>query len=160
MWTWVRALLYMFLIGAGWLVVLPTCLLYWERPGENPILRSWTWVFAGLTVILIGAGLALWAGYYLIHRGGGTPLPLDPPRYLVTIGPYQLVRNPQAIAMLLMVTGELIVFDSACLWVMFPLTVLYLEMLVGPIEARQLAKDFGSKYLRYKARVGKWVPRW
>jgi protein-S-isoprenylcysteine O-methyltransferase Ste14 len=88
------------------------------------------------------------------------PLPLDRPRHLVTNGPYHFVRNPQAIAMILMVTGEIIVVESVAIWIMLPLTLLYLELLVGPIEARELAKDFGAEYEEYVARVRKWIPRW
>jgi len=160
MWLWIRALVYMLLIAGGWLGILPVCLLYWERAGEGPMFRAGPWVLAGLCFFLLGVWLALWAGYYLIQRGRGTPFPLDPPRHLVTDGPYRFVRNPQAIAMVLLVIGELIAFDSVLVWVMLPLTILYLEVLVGPIEARQLAKDFGSEYQMYATRVSKWFPRW
>jgi CrcB protein len=43
------------------------------------------------------------AGYYLVTAGGGTPFPLDPTRELVVGGPYACVRNPQAVATLLIV---------------------------------------------------------
>jgi protein-S-isoprenylcysteine O-methyltransferase Ste14 len=157
MWLWARALFYLCLVGSGWLVVLPAGLLYWEAGRLLPGLRRGP--VAGLSLFGAGAGLALWAGYYLIRHGQGTPLPLDPPQRLVTAGPYRFVRNPQGIAMTLMATGEAVAADSALLWLLPPLTVLYLEALVGPLEARQLARDFGPEYRAYAARVPKWLPR-
>lgn len=157
MWLWVRAVIYMVLVGGGWLVVLPAGILCWESPGALE-LRPWFCVVAGLGLFGAGVLLALRAGYCLIRYGGGTPLPLDPPRRLVTEGPYRFVRNPQAVAMALMVMGELLVVQSALLWLMLPLTLLYLEALVGPIEARQMTRDFGEAYQAYSARVPKWLP--
>ncbi len=87
-------------------------------------------------------------------------MPFAPPRRLVTAGPYRFVRNPQGIAMVLMVAGELLSLESGVLWVMLPLTITYLEALVGPLESRQLAKDFGAQYDAYSAKVRKWIPRW
>ena len=159
MWLWTRAITYMFIVGGSWLVLLPTCILYWENANEWPTARSAAWVITGLILFIGGVALAMWAGCYLIGFGRGTPLPLDPPRRLVTIGPYRCVRNPQAIAMVLMVLGELFIVKSSWLWMMLPLTILYLEALVGPIEAKQLAKDFGLEYRSYAARVRKWLPR-
>jgi len=156
---WTRALAYMLLVGGGWLILLPACILFWARAGDWPTVRSIAWVITGLVLFLVGVALAIWAGYYLIEFGRGTPMPLDPPRRLVTQGPYRYVRNPQAIAMVLMVLGELFVVNSNWLWVMLPLTIVYLEALVGPIEAKQLTKDFGLEYESYAARVHKWVPR-
>ena len=120
---------------------------------------AWPLVVLGAGLFAMGMGIALWAGYYLIHHGDGTPFPLDSPRRLVTNGPYRFVRNPQAIAMVLMVIGETLIIKSSVLWFLLPLTVLYLEALVGPFEARQLARDFGPDYYSYASRVPKWLPR-
>ncbi|HEV3081236.1 MAG TPA: hypothetical protein VGY66_15760, partial [Gemmataceae bacterium] len=67
-------------------------------------------------------------------------------------------RNPQALGMVLMVVGEALILQSAALWVLIPLTLIYLELLVGPFKSRQLAKEFGADYAVYAARVRKLVP--
>ena len=159
MWLWIRALVYMCVVGGGWLVLLPASILYWEQAVSWPLARPWPLVAAGVSLFGFGVLLALWAGYYLIQYGGGTPLPLDPPHRLVTNGPYRFVRNPQGIAMVLMVSGEVLVVESAWLWLLLPLTVAYLEVLVGPLETKQLARNFGSDYERYATQVRKWIPR-
>ena len=161
-WLWVRALIYMGVVGGGWLVVMPALLLLWESAGESLAaleLRPWGWRVTGIGLFGVGVLLALWAGYCLIRCGGGTPLPLDPPRRLVTEGPYRYVRNPQGIAMTLMVMGEIIIVRSALLCLMLPLTLLYLEALVGPVEERRMERDFGAAYRAYASRVPKWLPR-
>ena len=159
LWHWLRALVYMCIIGVGWLIVLPACLIYWQSGRVALNLRAWPLVVLGAGLFAMGMGIALWAGYHLIHHGHGTPFPLDSPRRLVTNGPYRFVRNPQAISMVLMVIGETLIIKSSVLWFLLPLTVLYLEALVGPFEARQLARDFGPDYYSYASRVPKWLPR-
>jgi hypothetical protein len=48
--------------------------------------------------------LGSWATVVFTDVGQGTPLPLDPPRRLVTTGPYAFVRNPMQIAGLMLAT--------------------------------------------------------
>ena len=60
--------------------------------------------------------------------------------------------------MMLMVIGEIFVVHSAMLWLLLPATLVYLELLVGPCEERQLARDFGGTYAEYALRVRKWLP--
>ncbi len=46
-------------------------------------------------VPLLAAGLMLWAWcVVLFRRARGTPVPFNPPRELVVVGPYAWVRNP------------------------------------------------------------------
>lgn len=77
----------------------------------------------------------------------------------MTSGPYRVVRNPQAIAMVLAVTGEVAAIRSRFLWLLLPPTFFYLEVLVGPWEERQLTAQYGEAYLAYKRLVHKWLPR-
>ena len=60
--------------------------------------------------------------------------------------------------MVLMVAGQIVAVRSLAPWGMQPLTVAYLELLVGPWEERQMARDFGAEYEAYVRRVRKWVP--
>lgn len=156
---WARALVYLGFIAGGWLGVLPAVALALEHWPPSVQLRSTPWVVIGALCAGAALPLGLVSGFYLIARGRGTPFPLDPTRELVTRGPYRLVRNPQSIAMLLAVIGEVAAIQSRFLWIMLPLTIIYLEVLVGPWEERDLAAKHGEAYLAYKRRVRKWVPR-
>jgi protein-S-isoprenylcysteine O-methyltransferase Ste14 len=158
--VWIRALLYLLIAaGGGWLVILPAGLLLLERGTAWPLWNSLAFRAIGVALFTVGFGLASWAGYCLIQIGHGTPLPLDRPRRLVTCGPYHRVRNPQAIAMMRLVAGEVLAIRSAWLWLLLPATLAYLELLVGPWEERQLARDFGTAYTAYVRQVPKWLPR-
>jgi protein-S-isoprenylcysteine O-methyltransferase Ste14 len=157
-WLWIRALIYMFLVGGGWLVVIPVSVLAAEASGPIPQFRSGILGLVGICVCGLGAVLAVWSGYYLIRHGYGTPFPFDPPQRLVTIGPYRRVRNPQAIAMLLMILGEVVAIQSSLLWVLIPITIIYLEFIIAPLEARQMRRRYGCAYDKYAAAVAKWAP--
>lgn len=156
---WMRATSYVLVVGGGWLAALPAGVLLAAKGSWRPTFREWPAAPLGCASFAAGLTLACWAGFYLIHYGRGTPLPLDPPRRLVTCGPYRRVRNPQSVAMVLMVAGEVVAVRSMALWVMLPLTVAYLELLVGRWEERQMARDFGPEYDSYARRVRKWLPR-
>jgi protein-S-isoprenylcysteine O-methyltransferase Ste14 len=156
---WLRALVYVAFVAGGWLVVLPAFIVTLEQGRLEIRLREMPWPLLGAALFLLGVPLGLVSGYYLIERGRGTPFPFDPTKELVTSGPYHYARNPQAIAMTLVVAAEIVVIQSRLLWIMLPATILYLEVLVGPWEERQLATRHGSAYLAYKRLVPKWMPR-
>lgn len=156
---WARALIYLCVVAGGWLGILPAILLTLEHKRPRVRLRGAPWMALGALCCGAATALGIVSGFYLIARGRGTPLPLDPTRALVTSGPYSVVGNPQAIAMLLAVTGEVTVIRSRFLWILLPLTLIYLEVLVGPWEERDLAAKYGEAYLVYKRRVRKWLPR-
>ena len=106
-----------------------------------------------------GGALAFAAADALVTYGKGTPFPLDPTRYLVMDGPYRYVRNPQAVAASLIVTGEVVALRSRRLWLVLPLTLLYLEGVAAPFEHREMTRRFGTSYLAYRQRVRAWFPR-
>lgn len=155
---WIRALIYLLIVSTGWLFVLPVTLVFLEQRSLKVQFRKMPYPFLGAAVFLFGTILGMVSGFYLIAEGQGTPLPLDPPRKLVTIGPYRLVRNPQAIAMTLTVSGEMIAVKSRMICLLLPLTLIYLEILVGPWEEHQLLAAHGEQYLAYKLAVSKWIP--
>jgi protein-S-isoprenylcysteine O-methyltransferase Ste14 len=156
---WPRALLYMCIVAGGWLVVLPAGILWLEERSLTLRVRGMPWPLLALAAFLLAAGLGLSAGYELIRRGDGTPFPLDPTRELVTSGPYRWVRNPQGMAMLLAALAEVLLVDARWLWLMLPLTVVYLEVIVGRWEERELLAQHGDRYRAYKRAVRKWLPR-
>ncbi len=156
---WPRALAYMVFVGAGWLIVIPAGILYLEQGLVRPTLSAVPLLVFGSLLFSVGALLAFSAGYHLITFGDGTPFPLEPTRRLVTSGPYGYVRNPQGVAILLMTLGLVLSVQSVMLWLMLPLTILSLEVLVGPYEDRSLERRFDNAYRDYKSRVRKWIPR-
>jgi hypothetical protein len=86
---WIRALFYLLVVAGGWLVVLPMLILFLEQCHLAVRLREMPWPFIGANFFISGTLLGLVSGYYLVTRGRGTPLPLDPTQELVTGGPYK-----------------------------------------------------------------------
>jgi protein-S-isoprenylcysteine O-methyltransferase Ste14 len=153
---WLRAVAYMLVVGGMHYVALPLLL----TAGEPRLrVRSGWLVAPGAALVAGGVALAFAGAHALVIGGHGTPFPLDPTRYLVTGGPYRYVRNPQAVAASLIVTGEVLLVKSRRLWLLLPLTLLYLEALAAPLERAELVARFGHPYLAYRQRVPAWFPR-
>jgi protein-S-isoprenylcysteine O-methyltransferase Ste14 len=152
---WPRAVGYMLVVGGIHYVALPIVLT-----GGEPRLRfrgGWP-VALGTGLVGSGVALAFAAAHALVTRGKGTPFPLDPTCRLVVDGPYKYLRNPQAVAATLIVAGEVLVLRSRRLWLLLPLTVLYLEGLAAPMERSEMVARFGRPYLVYRQRVPAWFP--
>ncbi len=116
-------------------------------------------VEAGIALILAGALGYLWCALDFAFRGRGTPAPVDPPKILVRQGLYRFVRNPMYLSVLLVLTGESVVYRSRFLlryslvvWVLFFLIVLL-------YEEPMLRGKFGDSYREYSKEVPRWIPR-
>ncbi|HLZ28522.1 MAG TPA: methyltransferase [Chloroflexota bacterium] len=153
---WLRAVAYMFVVGGIHYAALP--LVFTVGEPRMSFRRGWPMAL-GSGLVASGAALAFAAAHALVTRGQGTPFPLEPTRHLVVDGPYGHLRNPQAVAATLIVAGEVLAIRSRRLWLLLPLTVLYLEGLAGPFERREMVARFGPPYLAYRHRVPAWLPR-
>ena len=107
----------------------------------------------------IGLALCVWTLKLFTKYGEGTPAPWDPPRKLVMIGPYRYSRNPMITGALLLLLAESLFFHS------WPIAAWMILFFVGNaiyfplVEEKGLEKRFGDEYLKYKARVPRWIPR-
>ena len=112
-------------------------------------------------VLLIAAGLALslWCIVLFVRVGEGTQSPRQPPKLLVTAGPYGIVRNPMLVGVTLVLLGEAVAFGSpgiaAYAVVFFTVT----NVLMLTVEEPSLRRRFGEEYESYRVRVPRWVPR-
>lgn len=92
------------------------------------------------------------------QRGAGTPLPYDPPKRLVTTGPYAYVANPMQVAMCLV----LLVWGMALAspWVAGAALVAfaYGAGLAAWDEGETLRDRHGAAWERYRAAVRNWLP--
>lgn len=107
---------------------------------------------------LICGGLLLGLYGFRTLRGAGTNVnPSQPTTALVVEGPYRFTRNPLYVGFTLLYGG--ISARSNALWAILLLPFVLIVMRRGVIEneERYLERLFGEEYLRYKARVGRWV---
>lgn len=116
----------------------------------------------GFLLFLFGIPLILGASAVqeFIERGQGTPLPLDPPRVLVSSGPYAYVANPMQLSIALVLAVMSVVLRNEWFALGSAVAVAFSVGLAGWNENAQLQARFGDQWITYRSRVGNWWPRW
>jgi|SRR6185436_11728257 len=160
--TTLRHILSILLLPGMVTIVVPYLILSSPRFGPptwpaNPL--GMAAALAGIAVI--GCGLVL-VGATIRHFarvGRGTLAPWDPPRHFVVQGVYRHARNPMISGVVLILTGETLLFRSIGMleWTMafLALNAIYIPLLEEP----GLERRFGDEYRLYKQHVPRWVPR-
>jgi len=115
--------------------------------------------FVSVPCIALGAATYFWCAWEFVFAGRGTPAPIDPPKTLVVRGPYRFVRNPMYIAVVLVLGGEAILFQSCNLAAYTALAWLACHLFVVFYEEPTLKKKFGAAYEAYCQAVPRWRPR-
>jgi protein-S-isoprenylcysteine O-methyltransferase Ste14 len=151
----VRTLIFTIFIPTFWTVLMPYLVL--PRPVHADVrgIGAAGW-------LLIAAGIALYcacAFWGFAVRGGGTPLPLDPPKKLVVVGPYRIVRNPMYWSVAFMMLGEAAFFHSIALLQLVAAFAVAVILFVLAIEEPGLRAKFGAGYEQYCHQVPRWLPR-
>lgn len=113
---------------------------------------------AALGVALAGGLIAL-AGVAAFHKARTTVNPLAPARAsaLVTGGVYGITRNPMYLGMLLVLLGWAVWLGNVAALLGPAVSVLVLNQLQIKPEERILRQRFGEAYVRYAARVRRWL---
>lgn len=110
-------------------------------------------------LLIIGLALMIWSiSRFVAVRG--TPVPFNPPRTLVTTGPYRYTRHPMATGFVVAILGLGVGSQSiAIILIMVPLAVVLLTWEIRSFEEPQLHRRFGDAYLEYKKHVPMLCPR-
>jgi protein-S-isoprenylcysteine O-methyltransferase Ste14 len=110
---------------------------------------------------LLGVGLILWIWCILLFKKArGTPVPFNPPRQLVTSGPYAKVRNPMLAGVFASLLGLGFCLNSASMVLLWtPIFLLLNAIGLKVIEEPELERRFGASYTKYKERVPMFIPR-
>ncbi len=114
---------------------------------------------AGMLLGAAGVALALWCALTFAWLGKGTPAPFDPPRRLVTRGPYRFVRNPIYLGAGAALAGAALLYGSLRLVGYAALFLLAAHLFVVWYEEPTLRRTFGPEYEAYCRRVRRWWPR-
>jgi protein-S-isoprenylcysteine O-methyltransferase Ste14 len=153
----VRAVTYATLFIGLVLVFLPARVLAWSgitRPAEFGLAQV-----TGLVLGTAGAVLALWCVATFAIRGRGTPAPFDPPRRLVVLGPYRVVRNPMYIGAALALAAAALFYQSVALLGYTAVFIAITHLFVITYEEPTLRRLFGADYETYCRQVSRWWPR-
>jgi protein-S-isoprenylcysteine O-methyltransferase Ste14 len=117
--------------------------------------RAWQW--AGLVLVVGGSALLLWCVREFYVMGKGTLAPWSPPRHLVTSGLYRRSRNPMYVAVAAVLIGWAVWFASTTLFVYALVVVTAFHLRVRLYEEPRLAASYGEEWVRYRARVRRWI---
>jgi len=153
---WLRTLLFALTFVGAVLVYIPRWIL---GPNGRAHLAPGAARYGAGLLIAAGASLMLWCWYEFATRGRGTPMPIDPPRRLVVVGPYRYVRNPMYVAGLLALLGQATLYGAVSLLWYAGAFALATHLFVVGYEERTLRRRFGADYNAYRTAVRRWIPR-
>lgn len=111
-----------------------------------------------LGLSLLG-GWALLGGWFFrtMHRAGA-PIRTDKPvPELATDGPFRYTRNPGYLSLAMFYAGIASLANALWAILLLPAALLVIQRAVIQREERYLERKFGEEYLRYKARVRRWI---
>ena len=93
------------------------------------------------------------------YEGHGTPMPLAPPRRLVTGGAFRYVRNPGYLAAIATLIGQSLLLGSRPILLYAAAMALAFHLFVVWVEEPALRRTFGAAYDAYHRQVPRWLPR-
>ena len=156
-----RAALQALAFGGLALGVLPAVILQQRGGSWSSLVTRSSWITGILFQLLfVAALLGLAAVHEFAVRGGGTPVPFDAPKRLVTTGPYAYVRNPMQLSAALVMLGWGAILGSWWVAGAGVMAVVYGAGLAAGDERGDLEQRFGEAWRAYSAAVRPWVPRW
>jgi protein-S-isoprenylcysteine O-methyltransferase Ste14 len=148
-------------------------------PGWRPLLTTSGFVLQlWLQILLLLAAPGISAVQEFAVRGGGTPLPYDPPRNLVTTGIYRYCANPMQLSCAMVMLAEAVVLRNLWLVAAAAMSTIYSAGLAHWDEEADLARRFGAgtpqrgpddssaieapqiTWMSYRAAVPAWRVRW
>ena len=153
----IKTLIQILLVWGLTLVIIPGLILYSFKESFYP--PAGGMIVFGSALLVGFSCLGLWSAISMVYYGKGTPLPVDQTNRLVIQGPYQIVRNPMALAGMGQGLGVCLIFASWPMTIYTLLGGLLWHFVVRPIEERNLELRFGQPYIEYKASTPLWLPK-
>jgi len=148
--------------GGVFLYLLPE-IAFAARPGRGwePMLttRGWERQIA-LQLIAVLALPGVGAVMEFAERGGGTPIPFDPPVRLVTSGIYRYWANPMAASCAVVLLAWATLLHNGWLLLTPVVAVIYSAGIAEWDEGEDMQRRFGAAWLTYRGAVRNWMPRW
>jgi len=113
----------------------------------------------GMAMISFGLLILLWCVRDFYVAGTGTLAPWSPPRRLVVVGLYRIVRNPMYVGVVFIITGWCIATGSPILLAYVIIVAVMFNRRVVLNEEPWLQRKFADDWAIYSAAVRRWRPR-
>ena len=141
-----------------WMIGFPRWL---DLPGSANMIRNEPLRLIGILPLLLGGIIALACIGVFIFIGRGTPAPFDPPKELITRGPYRYVRNPMYVGFGMVLVGEALLLANFSWQLIVYGTAMFaaVNLFIVFYEEPTLTRNFGDQYREYRAHVRRWIPR-
>ncbi len=150
------------IITSGVVIVIPILLLlsFRETPyaGQPASFHS-PYLWGALLTSAMGIFLSFWSIALFAEVGRGSPLFWSPPQKLIVLGPYQHLRHPMVVGLLLLLIAESLFFQSVPLAIWTAANTLFHLSVIFLLEEPALRAEFGDAYLRYQTHVPRFFPR-
>src|SRR5688572_8848431 len=125
-----------------------------------PLWIAWPWGgirWIGLLPLAGGVVLLLWCVREFYVAGKGTLARWDPPRHLVTTGPYRLSRNPMYVGLILIILGWALTLRSGRLLLYALIVQLLVAVRVRVFEEPYAVRHHRAEWDVYRASTPRWV---
>jgi len=134
-------------------LVAVAVLLHWASP-----LRLELFANSVLGSMLIAIGFCtMTAGWWLFKKQRTAICPTDKPSSLVVSGIYTITRNPMYLGIFAMLLGLAMIVGSLPFYTAALAYFVVMDTVFCPYEEDSLLRTFGDEFLRYKARVRRWL---
>jgi len=139
-------------------LVLPALVAFaipvWIGSSGSPPTR---YLVPAVVLLCLGTLLLLWCVREFYVAGRGTLAPWDPPKHLVTSGPYRFSRNPIYVGVVTILAAWCTLWGSRTLIIYSVLVMIGFHVWVILFEEPWAARRFRSQWDAYRARVPRWV---
>ncbi|MBS1822102.1 MAG: isoprenylcysteine carboxylmethyltransferase family protein [Acidobacteria bacterium] len=157
-----RAMLQVATAGLVFLFLLPE-IVFALRPGLGwkPLLSLPSWLRQmSLQAVFLLAVPGVSAVLEFAERGGGTPIPYDAPKRLVTSGVYRYVANPMQLSCGIVLLAWAALLRNWWFAGIAAMSIVYSAGIAEWDEGHDLRRRFGAEWTNYRAEVHRWFPRW
>lgn len=149
-----------FTYGVVAFVLLPLLLVSINTQLHLPVYKTQFTEIIGLILIIFGGVLGVYsARIFALNGMGGSPLPTDPPRQLITSDVFKWIRNPMFVASGLVWFGEFLLYGAILLFFYATVWVSFNHIHLVVQDEKWLEKRYGQEYIKYKQKVPRYFPK-
>ena len=157
-----RAMFHVLGWGGYMALVLPVCALTFEGRALSALYHLpngfFDWIVFAAGALLLFVGISATAEF--ARSGHGTPIPFDPPKRVVSSGPYAFTANPMQIISAAFMFALAIYARSWNLTFIAAMFAIFDAAYATWYNTANIAKAMPDEWGRYRSNVDEWRVRW